>query len=107
MKNKNKGGAPEVKMLIGSQMELLNIKLQALNQVNQIMKERRREIEDSINLIALELGVPEEQLGEWVLGKDGKTLVRYGKKSRFPGLRTVPKREEKKKEAKKEGEDEQ
>ena len=97
MKNKNKEKTLETKMLLGSQVELLSIKLKALNQVNEVMKQRRQEIENSINLISLELGVPEEQLGEWGLGQDGKSLVRFGKKSRLPGLRTVPKREKKKK----------
>jgi len=95
-KNKKEEKKPESKPLLNSQMELLGIKMQRINQVNEILQQRKIDVENSINLIALENGVPEEQLGEWGLSEDGRSLVYIGKQKAFPGLRTVKKREEKK-----------
>ena len=94
-KNKKEEEKLESKPLLNSQIELLGIKMQRLNQVNELAQQRRIEIESSINLIALEMGVPEEQLGEWGLSQDGKSIVRTGKKPGFPGLMTVKKQKEK------------
>jgi len=96
-KKKKEGKKPETKQLIGSQIELMQIKIRAFNEVINVMQQRKVEINNSINKIALELGVPEGELGEWGLAKDGKTLIKVGKQKRFPGLKTVKKREKKKK----------
>jgi len=86
------------KPLMVSQVELLAMKVQLFNQVNQLWRQRKEDIDNAVIVIARELGVPEDQLGEWGITQDGKTLVRFGKGKRFPGIRTtVKKRPQKKK----------
>lgn len=97
-KNKKEQKNLESKPLLSSQMELLQIKLRALEQVSQVFDQRKNDIINSINVIALEIGVPENQLGEWVLSQDGKFLVRAGKQKGLRGaIRTTVKKREKKK----------
>ncbi len=101
MSKKKEQKKAETKKLIGSQVELMQIKIQALSQVANVLQQRKAEITNSINLIALELGVPEEQLGEWGLTEDGKNLIRVPKKKGFPSvIRTSVKKREKKKKKK-------
>jgi len=64
-----------IKPLLNSQIGLLEMKMQQLDQVTQLVQQRRTEIRNIMNTIALELGVPEKQLGEWELSQDGKSLV--------------------------------
>lgn len=101
-KNKKEQKKLETKQLIGSQIELIQIKLRAFNEVVRVMEQRKNDINNSINVAALELGVPENQIGEWGLAEDGKTLIRSGKKKRFPSVigTTVKKREKEKKKGK-------
>lgn len=96
MLKKNKEENLKSKPLLNTQMELLGIKMQQLNNVRELFYQRKIDIEDKMNLIAIELGVPEEQLGEWGLSEDGKSLVYIDKNKEFLGLRTVKRIEEKK-----------
>jgi len=84
------------KPLLNSQAELMAMKFQAVKQIISVLKQKQADLQNSINLIALELGVPENQLGKWGLSEDGKTLLKVGKKS-GPLFKTVKKREKKKK----------
>jgi len=93
---KNKEKKFKSKPLLNSQVELMAIKIQAVKQIISVLKQKQDDIQNSINLIALELGVPENQLGEWALSEDGKSLLRVGKKGRSL-FKTVKKREKKKK----------
>lgn len=95
--SKDKEKKPETKPLLNTQAELVDIKIKNLNQVNEIFNQRKTDLGNTINMIALELGVPEGELGEWGLSQDGKTLIKAGKQKRFPGFRTVKKREKEKK----------
>lgn len=96
---KNKIENLEKKKLLASQTELLLMKRQALSQIISILKQRDDEMKLTINSIALELGVPQEELGLWALTEDMKFMVKYGKKKRpkFPFLRTSKQRKEDKK----------
>jgi len=98
-KNKKKEQKPETKKLLSSQAELLRIKIQALNQVSQVMEQRKNDINNSIVVACLEQGIPEDQVGEWGLSQDGMNLIRVGKQKRPPGVikTTVKKRDKKKK----------
>lgn len=66
---------PKIKPLLSSQVELLGMKMEQLNQVAQVLQQRRTELANMMNTVALELGVPQKQLGEWELSPDGKSLV--------------------------------
>ena len=93
---KDKGKKLNSKPLLNSQAELMAMKIQAVKQIISVLKQKQADLQNSINLIALELGVPENQLGEWGLSDDGKTLLKVGKR-KGPWLKTVKKREKKKK----------
>ena len=84
------------KLLLNSQAELMAIKIKGVKQIISLLQQKQADLQNSINLIALELGIPENQLGEWDLSQDGKTLLRVGKRKR-PLFKTVKKREKKKK----------
>jgi len=68
-----------IKPLLNSQIELIGIKMEQLNNVLQLEQQRRTEIRNLMNTIALELGVPQKQLGEWRLSQDGKSLRKIQK----------------------------
>jgi len=93
---KNKEKNFKSKPLLNSQAELMAMKIQAVKQIISVLKQKQADLQNSINLIALELGIPENQLGEWDLSEDGKSLLRVGKRKR-PLFKTVKKREKKKK----------
>lgn len=93
---KNKEKNFKSKPLLNSQAELMAMKIQSVKQVISVLQQKQADLQNSINLIALELGVPENQLGKWGLSDDGKTLLRVGKKG-GPLFKTVKKREKKKK----------
>ena len=87
------------KPLLASQVEMLTMKVQLFNQVNALWQQRKQDIDRATAMCILELGVPEAQVGEWGLAADGKSIVRYGKKRRPPGIigTTVKNRPKKKK----------
>jgi len=95
--SKEKKRKPETKALLNTQMELVQLKIQSLNQVNEIFNKRKQDLGNTVNMISLELGVPEGELGEWRLSQDGKMIIKIGKQKGFPGLKIVKKREKKKK----------
>ena len=100
--SKDKEPRKETKALLNTQIELVQLKIQNLQQVNEIFNQRKQDLNNTINMIALELGVPEGELGEWGLHQDGKTLVKVRKKKKFPGYKTIKKKEKKTKKENKE-----
>jgi hypothetical protein len=88
----------EKKKLLASQTELILMKRQALSQIISILKQRDEEMKQTVNRIAIELEIPEAELGLWGLSDDMQFMVRFGKKKRpkFPFLRTFKKKKDKK-----------
>jgi len=88
----------EKKKLLASQVELLIMKRQALSQIISILKQRDEEMKMTVNRIAIELEIPEAELGLWAMSDDMQFLVKVGKKRlKFPFLRTHKKEKKDKK----------
>jgi len=64
------------KELLESQRELLNIKVNQINQVQQQLDRMRIEFSKTIARMKEELGIPRKELGEWEFDKTERYFVR-------------------------------
>lgn len=96
-KNKKKEKNLASKPLRLTQVGLLTLLVQQFNQVNALWNQKKQAIDDAVITCIREEGIPETQVGEWGLGENGKTIVRYGKKRRPPIMGTTVRNRPKKK----------
>jgi len=64
------------KELLESQRELLNIKVNQINQVQQQLDRMKIEFSKTIARIKEELGIPRKELGEWEFDESEKYFIR-------------------------------
>jgi len=64
------------KELLESQRELLNIKVNQINQVQQQLDRMRIEFSKTITRMKEELGIPKKELNEWEFDKTERYFVR-------------------------------
>ncbi len=57
--------------LLKSQKVLLQMKL---NEITIIMQAKQKDFRQTLNIIAVEQGVPEKEVNEWQLGEDGQAI---------------------------------
>jgi len=81
------------KELLESQRELLNIKINQINQVQQQLDRMRIEFSKTIARMKEELGIPRKELGEWEFDKSERYFVR--KKMLKMPEKTIPKKKDK------------
>jgi len=67
------------KELLESQRELLNIKVNQINQVQQQLNRMRIEFSKTIAKIKEELGIPLKEQNEWEFDKSGKCFTKVVK----------------------------
>ena len=58
---------------------LIQEKLKTINQINAILARARNDYEQSLNIIALELGVPETDFNKWKVALDQKAIIKKSK----------------------------
>jgi len=68
------------KELLESQRELLNIKVNQINQVQQQLNGMRIEFSKTVTRMKEELGIPKKELNEWEFDKTEKCFVKVVKK---------------------------
>jgi len=81
------------KELLESQRELLNIKVNQINQVQQQLNRMRIEFSKTIARMKEELGIPRKELNEWEFDKSERYFVR--KKMLKVPEETIPKEKDK------------
>lgn len=70
----------ERKKLLTSQKELLRMKREKINEAIMLMRQREAEFDATLNKIAEELDVPEEDFANWKLSKNDDYLEEKSKK---------------------------
>lgn len=53
---------------------LLQEKLKTIIQINQMLARAKNDYDNSLNIIAVELGIKETELGNWKVSKDQKSI---------------------------------
>jgi len=81
------------KELLESQRELLNIKVNQINQVQQQLDRMRIEFSKTIARMKEELGIPRKELNEWEFDKTERYFVR--KKTLKVPKQEIPKKKDK------------
>jgi len=61
---------------------LLQEKLKAVTQASLMLVHTREDFQNSLNIIAVELGIPETELDEWRITKDQKSIEKKPKKEK-------------------------
>jgi len=77
------------KKILESQKELLNIKVNQINQVQRGLNQTRVNFSETVSRMKIELGIPKEEIGDWIFDKDENFFVKVEKpkepKGKIPG----------------------
>lgn len=69
----NMKGKKRVKLL-GSQKILLQMKSEKINEAINLLEARKEDIQQTLDMIVIEQGIPKENINQWRLTEDGQAI---------------------------------